>query len=347
MTPILICVGNQTIDKESLVQALAERDISARFCEENSISKFLDDDLFSLLVHLEPTRDEFVAETIVAQNTPAVVVFTTKPDQEKDLKYYEIGAYVVLNLSNPKLIAAQLYGLLEKRKKQYIRNEIRQTHQHRRFATFGRLFEGLTSELTTPLTYLLHAATILTQELDRLNDGKDTPKFLKADQLANLAKLARGATESTEQLTLTLRDIQNFLRAENAPMLTSINELIDSTINLVYGEMRFTTRLIKEYRQINPVCINRRCVSQIILNVLLDLLVGEDLPDTLQIRTSERDEKVRIEMIRGTEKENMSQNIKMSTYEQLADMCNIELQVEQNKEMLRFELLLNRIKCEK
>jgi PAS domain S-box-containing protein len=128
-----------------------------------------------------------------------------------------------------------------------------------RMASIGALAAGVAHEINNPLTYL---KANLTVALDHLRGPDANPEVVQ---------LLREAEEAADRVRRIVQDLQILSR----PREDDVEDLdactvIDSSINMAWNEIRHRAQLVKDYRPIPLVRINRARLGQVILNVLIN-----------------------------------------------------------------------------
>jgi CheY-like chemotaxis protein len=106
-------------------------------------------------------------------------------------------------------------------------------------------------------------------------------------RLDDLGERARHALEGARRVQNIARDLRTFARVQedrNVPL--SVNQIIESAINIAINEFRYRARLIKEYGKLPSIVANDGRLSQVFLNLLLNAAQSfeKPLPEHNEIR---------------------------------------------------------------
>ena len=102
---------------------------------------------------------------------------------------------------------------------------------------------------------------------------KEKRRALKLDYiLEDGRELIKESLEGAERVRIIVKNLKNFSRVDEAEYkLADINECINSTINIVWNELKYKAILSKDLGDI-PLT---RCYPQQINQVIMNLLVNE------------------------------------------------------------------------
>ncbi|MBZ0156725.1 MAG: hypothetical protein K8I29_11025, partial [Alphaproteobacteria bacterium] len=105
--------------------------------------------------------------------------------------------------------------------------------------------------------------------LDRL---QETRRSLKIDYiLEDTGNLIRESLEGAERVKSIVRDLKSFSRADETEYKTAdINAGIESTVNIVWNELKYKAVLKKEYGEIPLVRCNIGQLNQVFMNILVN-----------------------------------------------------------------------------
>lgn len=152
-----------------------------------------------------------------------------------------------------------------------------------RMASVGILAAGVAHEINNPLAVVLanlelalRDATELTKELGLSDDLRDE---------------LHDARDCAERIRTIVRDLKIFSRAEEhdrGPVDT--RRVLESTLRMVWNEIRHRARLVKQYGEVPPVEANESRLGQVFLNLVVNAAhaIPEGRAEANEIRVSTR-----------------------------------------------------------
>jgi phosphate/phosphite/phosphonate ABC transporter binding protein len=184
--------------------------------------------------------------------------------------------------------------------------------QQEKMASIGQLAAGVAHEINNPMGFVISNLGTLRKYSDKLSAFLDiqshaldtvavleTPelveaaakrKELKIDYvLADLGNLIRESLEGAERVKKIVQDLRNFSRIDEAEVVSAdINAGIESTLNILWNELKYKAAVAREYGAIPKTKCNIRQMNQVFMNLLAN--AGQAIKDkgTITIRTAER-----------------------------------------------------------
>jgi signal transduction histidine kinase len=202
--------------------------------------------------------------------------------------------------------------------------------QSERMASIGQLAAGVAHEINNPVgfvnsnigslrTYVLGMLDLLTayeqteeelsesarQRIGQIKSQVDMA-FLREDILSLLSESADGL----QRVTRIVRDLKNFSHVDEAELqFANIEEGIESTLRVVWNELKYKADIVKEFAGIPPIQCFPFQLNQVIMNLLVNAGQALDSKGTIYIRTGHNSTEVWIEVSdtgKGIPKENQS-----------------------------------------
>jgi signal transduction histidine kinase len=219
-----------------------------------------------------------------------------------------------LNAANARLLhekelQAALIKKLEEAQNQLLQSE--------RMASIGQLAAGVAHEINNPIGFVnsnmgslenyvsgllrLLAAYEAAEvdispasktNIEHIKDQIDI-EFLRHDVVSLLAE----STEGLHRVTQIVRDLKSFSHVDEAErQWANIEEGIESTLRVVWNELKYKAQVVKEYAGVPPVWGFPFQLNQVFMNLLLN--AGQALEDkgTITIRTGHDERHVWVEV---------------------------------------------------
>jgi PAS domain S-box-containing protein len=219
-----------------------------------------------------------------------------------------------LNAANARLLhekelQAALIKKLEEAQNQLLQSE--------RMASIGQLAAGVAHEINNPIGFVnsnmgslenyvsgllrllaaYEAAEVdispaSKESIENIKDQIDI-EFLRHDVVSLLAE----STEGLQRVTQIVRDLKSFSHVDEAErQWANIEEGIESTLRVVWNELKYKAQVVKEYAGVPPVWGFPFQLNQVFMNLLLN--AGQALEDkgTITIRTGHDERHVWVEV---------------------------------------------------
>jgi two-component system, NtrC family, sensor kinase len=113
--------------------------------------------------------------------------------------------------------------------------------------------------------------------------------------MSDLTEIFEECLEGTERIRKIVADLKDFAHPE-APERHSadIHQCLDSTINIVWNELKYKAELIKEYGELPPVNCYSHQINQVFVNLLVNAAHAIEKKGIIRIRTQARGENVEV-----------------------------------------------------
>ena len=211
-------------------------------------------------------------------------------------------------------LAETLEQKVEERRKQ-LANAQQQMVQQEKLASIGQLAAGVAHEINNPTGYVysnLQSLKKYSQELaDTLLALKnqtetDKAKALSAFQanwkehdidfiLQDLPELLGQSLKGVERIIKIVRGLSRFSHInEDKAEYLNLNELLDSTIELLWNEIKHKAKMVKDYGELPLVKANANQLSQVFVNLIMNALQAMEKDGTLTVSTRPRNRRVEI-----------------------------------------------------
>ncbi|MBD3220188.1 hypothetical protein GF314_03020 [bacterium] len=190
--------------------------------------------------------------------------------------------------------------------------ELKQTSaqlvQSEKMASIGQMAAGVAHEINNPVGFIMsnlatlrdhatqiRAAVSVCRSLDPRTPGLDTDVVetlgaLDNEDLAFIAEdlddLIAESLEGCDRVRDIVHNLKGFARSEESgPAPTDLNECVQSTLKIVWNELKYRCDVIEELGDLPPVTCSAGKINQVIMNLLVNAAHAIDDRGTITIRT--------------------------------------------------------------
>lgn len=176
-----------------------------------------------------------------------------------------------------------------KRVEDELRHVQAQMIQQDKLATIGQLAAGVAHEINNPVGYISSNLVTLTRYVDKykqyielleqsldastIDALRGTRDSLDIDYVnRDIVQLVEDCNDGIERVKKIVQDLKIFSRNDTAAAgVADLNRCMESTINIVFNEIKFVADLKREYDdQLPQVSCNMQQVNQVFLNLLVN-----------------------------------------------------------------------------
>jgi signal transduction histidine kinase len=207
-------------------------------------------------------------------------------------------------VTRSKLAADRLRALNQEQERllEALQSTQRQLLQSEKMAAVGQLAAGVAHEINNPLGYVtanlnqlreyqssLRDYLTLVQEtgLDLGGELAERRDALDIDYiLGDIPQLMDETAEGLSRVIKIVADLKGFSRQDDGvPEPCDLHDLIESTINVVWNELKYHITLERRFGELPPVVCHGNQVSQVIMNLLVNAGHAIEQQGTITVRT--------------------------------------------------------------
>jgi two-component system NtrC family sensor kinase len=190
--------------------------------------------------------------------------------------------------------------------------------QSEKMAAIGQLAAGVAHEINNPVGFVYSNLNSLRGYIDQLTalvDGLQAQvqacgnaqlieacealgrtsdyAFLREDTPVLLAE----SRDGLDRVKRIVKDLRDFSHVDNGEwQLADLHQGLDSTLNVIWSEVKFKAKVIKQYGELPPVqCIGAQ-INQVFLNLIVNAAQAIVEHGTITLRTGTLDDRVFIEI---------------------------------------------------
>jgi signal transduction histidine kinase len=253
-----------------------------------------------------------------------VIVLTEKGDREVDLQVMREGAYdfLIKGEYDASLLERSLrYALSRRKTEEHLLHTARELErmnstlketqsriiQQEKMASIGQLAAGVAHEINNPIGFVssnlrtlakyADSVTGFFKELQRLlaDAPAGSPLHALKDQwrdrqldyaVEDMIDLIQESLEGTDRVVKIVKDLKNFSRVDEAEhQHANINDCLDSTINIVWNELKYKAQLTKEYGALPRIKCFPRLLNQVFMNLLVNASHAIEKQGVITVKT--------------------------------------------------------------
>jgi two-component system NtrC family sensor kinase len=217
--------------------------------------------------------------------------------------YGNNGAVIMLHdLTDIKKVSEELA-----RTNEDLKSTHQQLLQNEKMASIGQLAAGVAHEINNPMGFISSNLGTMAKYLDRFSgfiDAQSTviqevappeqqaeitqmrQKFKLDFILDDARNLLTESMDGAERVKIIVQNLKSFSRVDEAESkLVDLHECLESTIMIAWNELKYKTKLIKEYGELPPVKCHPQQLNQVFLNMLVNAAHAIETQGEITIKT--------------------------------------------------------------
>lgn len=188
--------------------------------------------------------------------------------------------------------------------------------QQEKMASIGQLAAGIAHEINNPIGFVSSNLETLKTYTERLKQfveaqtriiasvaGEEEKEEIAAERkklrldaiTADITKLIEESCDGAGRVQKIVQDLRNFSRIDESEYkMADINTAIESTINIVWNELKYKAEVKKELGKIPIIKCNIGKLSQVFMNILVNAAQAIEKHGEIKITTSSDSENIYI-----------------------------------------------------
>jgi signal transduction histidine kinase len=167
-----------------------------------------------------------------------------------------------------------------------------------KMASLGKLVAGIAHEVNNPIGAVNSASDVVDRALAKIRNDDNLKKFPRLhDVLKVIAQNSEIIKTGSARVVKLVQSLKNFARLDEAEFQEAdIHEGLESTLTLVFHELKNKVTVVRDYGDIPPIQCFPNELNQVFMNLFVNAAQAIKDKGTLSIRTSADDRHVFIEV---------------------------------------------------
>jgi len=194
-----------------------------------------------------------------------------------------------------------------------LKNTQAQMLQREKMASVGQLAAGVAHEINNPMGFITSNLSTLEKYVAKFTEFiavqsealasvgaadkvQDARKKLKLDFLIeDTGDLLHESLDGAKRVTEIVRNLKSFSRVDEAAVNpANINDCIETTLKIIWNELKYKTKVYKEYGDLPDTLCNSQELNQVFMNILVNAAQAIEKQGDITIRTWEEENTIKI-----------------------------------------------------
>jgi PAS domain S-box-containing protein len=182
--------------------------------------------------------------------------------------------------------------------------------QQEKLASVGQLAAGIAHEINNPMGFIISNINTLNKYLAKIwryvgtlegvaAPGREIEEERKTLKIAfireDTGSLIAESLEGAERVKKIVQDLKSFSRLDEAEYkFADINAGLESTINIVWNELKYKVSMVKQYGELPLTKCNPGQLNQVFMNILVNAAQAIETSGEIFLKTWSEDRKIYI-----------------------------------------------------
>jgi len=246
------------------------------------------------IIHPEDLERVYqVLSSHIEHHTPYVIDYRVRSSDGSYMDWHDTGQAYFDPSGTPIRMSGACIDITARKKDEIqIRELYAQLLQNEKMASIGQLSAGIAHEINNPMGFINSNLGTLEKYVDKFDRYITTleplvqtccteqqqqsvqtlRKELKLDYvLRDIRQLLEESADGAGRVMRIVQDLKTFSRSDTAQIARAdLHQCIDSTINIIWNQIKYVAELKKEYGDLPKVPCNVQQVNQVFMNLLVN-----------------------------------------------------------------------------
>ncbi|HBG05134.1 MAG: hypothetical protein A2075_22880 [Geobacteraceae bacterium GWC2_58_44] len=158
--------------------------------------------------------------------------------------------------------------------------------QNEKMASIGQIAAGVAHEINNPVGFVKSNISAMERYFSKMTGylevlegshplqelaAKEKHRFKISHIMADIPEIISETLSGMERIEIIVKNLKSFSRLDGAEKTEAdLNHCLDSTISIVWNEIKYNARLTKHYGQLPPVTCFAQQINQVFMNLLVN-----------------------------------------------------------------------------